>query len=109
MADDQPAALRVGDVAVSLKGRDRGTVALVWGILAHGRVAIVDGDVHPVSRPKAKNLRHLRVLGHSADLAHRLALGRPLSDGEVHAALAPYREAQAETTGEGGSGDGQGG
>jgi len=42
-----------GDVVASLRGRDRGTVAMVWGLLGRDRVAIVDGDVHPIARPKA--------------------------------------------------------
>ena len=98
-----------GDVVASLKGRDRGTVALVWGILGRERVAIVDGDVHPLARPKAKNRRHLELVGHAAEMAHRISQGEPLSDGDVQSALAPWRQDRRETAGEGGSGDGQGG
>lgn len=98
-----------GDVVASLKGRDRGTVALVWGLLGHERVAIVDGDVHPLARPKAKNRRHLRRIGHAPEMAHRIAQGEGLSDGDVQAALQPFRERDSEMAGEGGSGDGQGG
>ena len=108
MADARPEAAPVapGDVVTSLKGRDRGMVALVWGTLGSRRVAIVDGDIHPLARPKAKNRRHLRLLGHSATLAHRMAVGEALSDGDVQAALAPWRQERSETVGEGGSGDG---
>lgn len=112
MADAKADAAQVaaGDVVASLKGRDRGTVALVWGILGSERVAIVDGDVHPLARPKAKNRRHLRLLGHAAEMAHRMAVGEALSDGDVQAALGPWRRDESEAAaGEGGSGDGQGG
>jgi large subunit ribosomal protein L14e len=104
-----PPPVAAGDVVASLKGRDRGTVALVWGILGRERVAIVDGDVHPLARPKAKNRRHLELIGHAPEMAHRMAQGQPVSDGDVQAALAPFRQAATETAGEGGSGDGQGG
>lgn len=109
MADAQLPALAPGDVVTSLRGRDRGTVALVWGVLGRQRVAIVDGDVHPLARPKAKNRRHLAPVAHATDLAHRIAVGEPLSDGEIQAVLAHYAKAQAESTGEGGNGNGQGG
>lgn len=101
--------LGVGDVVASLRGRDRGTLALVWGILGRERVAIVDGDVHPLARPKPKNRRHLRLVGHAAELAHRIAQGEPLSDGDVQRALGPFREMTGEAAGKGESGDGQGG
>ena len=109
MGDAELPPLAPGDIVVSLRGRDRGTVALVWGIFGRQRVAIVDGDAHPLARPKPKNRRHLQALGHATDLAHRIALGEPLSDGEIQQALNRYQGSQANTTGEGGNGNGQGG
>ena len=110
MAEPDLAALVPGDLVTSLRGRDRGTVSLVWGILGRQRVAIVDGALHPLARPKAKNRRHLQAMGHATDLAHRIALGQPLSDGEIRKAIAAYVEAQrvAQSTGEGGSRSGEG-
>lgn len=102
-------AVSPGDVVVSLRGRDRGTVAMVWGILGRDRVAIVDGDVHPLARPKAKNRRHLQLIGHAAEMAHRIAAGTALSDGDIQASLTPWRATQAQVAGEEGSGDGKGG
>ena len=110
MAEPDLAALVPGDLVTSLRGRDRGTVSLVWGILGRQRVAIVDGELHPLARPKAKNRRHLQAMGHATDLAHRIALGQPLSDGEIRKAIAAYVEAQrvAQSNGEGGSRSGEG-
>lgn len=109
MADAELPPLAPGDIVTSLRGRDRGTVALVWGILGRQRVAIVDGDAHPLGRPKPKNRRHLEALGHATELAHRIALGERLSDGEIQQALDRFQSAQENTTGEGGNGNGQGG
>ena len=111
MADGQAEAVVVspGDVVTSLRGRDRGTVAMVWGLLGRDRVAIVDGDVHPIARPKAKNRRHLRLIGHAAEMAHRMATGTAMSDGDISSALEPWRQGTAQTAGEEGSGDAKGG
>jgi len=109
MAEEIGPPLAVGDVAVSLRGGDRGTVVLVWGILGGQRVAVVDGDVHPLRRPKPKNVRHLRRLGRSEELAHRMAVGERLTDADVERALAPHRQALEGLKGEGGDDDGQGG
>jgi large subunit ribosomal protein L14e len=100
MPDAQLPVLHPGDVVISLRGRDRGRVALVWGVLSDQRVAIVDGEVHPIRRPKRKNRRHLKKLGHDPQLAHRLAEGR-IADGDIQKALAPYAQAMS------GEGDGQ--
>jgi len=91
MAEPVLPDLSPGDVVESLRGRDRGTVALVWGMLGRQRAAIVDGDVHPVSHPKPKNRRHLRQVGRDLTIARRMIDGHGLSDGEIQAALAPFR------------------
>jgi transcription elongation factor len=103
MADPAPPELRPGDVVRSLAGRDRGTVGVVWGILSSHRVAVVDGAVHPLAKPKAKNRRHLEVLGQDGDLAHRIASGRRISDGEICAALRAWQDQDGA---KGGSEDG---
>ncbi len=95
MPEAELAVLEPGDVVRSLKGRDTGEVALVWGVLSDHRVAIVDGDVHPITRPKQKNRRHLARLGHQKELASRMAQAR-ITDADLRAALAVYREAAAQ-------------
>lgn len=92
MAEPETYALSPGDVVLSLAGRDQGSVGVVWGILSGRRAAVVDGDLHPVSRPKAKNHRHLERLGTDADLAARIAHGQAMTDAELRTALAPFRE-----------------
>jgi large subunit ribosomal protein L14e len=82
--------LEPGDVVRSLRGRDRGDVAVVWGILSEHRVAIVDGDRHPIARPKPKNRRHLVRLGHHREIASWMAQAH-ISDATIRTALLPYR------------------
>jgi methionyl aminopeptidase len=91
MSEPQALDLQPGDVVRSLAGRDRGTIGVVWGLISARRVAVVDGEVHPVSRPKPKNRRHLERLASDPVLAERIAHGRSLSDAELRSLLAPYR------------------
>lgn len=97
MPEDGLPSLEPGDVVRSLKGRDRGNVSLVWGVLTEQRVALVDGEMHPLARPKPKNRRHLVRLGHHKELASRMATAR-ISDSDLRQSLAPYRKA-AQTLG----------
>ncbi|MDR0859061.1 MAG: KOW domain-containing RNA-binding protein [Oscillospiraceae bacterium] len=46
----------------SLAGRDKGTLYLKVGE-SPGRVLVVDGKYHKLAKPKAKNPKHLQLLG----------------------------------------------
>ena len=52
----------MGAVVRSRSGRDRYRLYVVIGVTEDGRVLIADGRLHPLQRPKRKNLRHLTVL-----------------------------------------------
>lgn len=54
----------IGSVVRSKGGRDRKRVFLVVGVCddGTGRVLVADGELHPLAKPKKKNLRHLAVL-----------------------------------------------
>lgn len=72
---------RQGSVARSLAGRDKGKLLLVTGSRGN-RVLVCDGKERPLSRPKAKNPRHLEAAPFSlpdkamrSDKALRRALG----------------------------------
>lgn len=91
-----------GALVRSLKGRDRGRTFLVLEDRGE-RVLIVDGDIHPLARPKRKNPKHVALLAMPPpELAERFRR-QILRDEELRTVLLQwYGEG-------GGSGDGQGG
>ena len=56
----------IGSVVLSLAGRDRKRPFLIVGLsedqYEDGYVLIANGRLHPLEKPKRKNLRHLAVL-----------------------------------------------
>lgn len=54
----------LGAIVRSLKGRDRHRVFMITGACSDGSscVLVADGVLHPLSKPKKKNLCHLAVL-----------------------------------------------
>ena len=51
----------VGRVVYSKAGRDRKRPFVIVGVTEEGAVLIADGKLHPVAKPKRKNLRHLEI------------------------------------------------
>lgn len=56
--------LKLGDIVQSTKGRDRGTIYVVVELLPPRFCLVSDGRKRPVSEPKKKSYRHLKLLGH---------------------------------------------
>lgn len=54
--------MKPGEIVRSVKGRDRGYLAVVVGTTGQ-RVLIADGQYHLVDHPKPKNPKHLESLG----------------------------------------------
>lgn len=51
-----------GQAAISLAGRDKGRAFLIVEILDEGYVAIADGQLRKIDKPKRKKLKHLKLL-----------------------------------------------
>lgn len=51
--------VRVGRVAKSKTGRDKGRVFLVYQVLENDYVTVVDGDLRRLDKPKKKKVKHL--------------------------------------------------
>jgi len=58
----QEGGLRVGQLVRSKAGRDAGGYFLVVGVKDRQTVAIADGRLRRISRPKLKNVKHLEAL-----------------------------------------------
>lgn len=49
-----------GQVVRSLQGRDKGMILMVYGILDHSHVLVVDGKKRKLDNPKKKKTKHLQ-------------------------------------------------
>lgn len=52
-------ALSVGDMAVSLKGHDKGRLYIVVTEVSNDFVLVADGNYRPTANPKLKRRKHL--------------------------------------------------
>lgn len=77
---------RLGGVAQSLSGRDKGRLYIV--VKAEGnRLALVDGEYRTLSNPKYKNCRHVRLMPvFFPEIAERAGEGKD-ENSEIRAAL----------------------
>ncbi len=82
-------------IVLSLAGHDRGRLFLV--LAAEGeRVLVADGKGRKLATPKRKNPRHLRCVGLSAHPAvQRLHRGEAVSDRQLRAVLAAFRDSDS--------------
>ena len=78
----------LGAVATSRAGHDKGQAFVIIGRADSEHVLLADGRKRPVTRPKKKKLRHLRVEPHMAEEIRTLLLGgtQP-QDADVRKAL----------------------
>ena len=79
----------LGQLVVSLAGRDKGSVCAIVGIAdEEGFVLIADGRTRKVERPKKKKLKHLKILYELPDEKGRLAESRLTNRGIREAIVA---------------------
>ncbi len=84
--------MEIGDVVLSLRGRDQGRLFLVVG-QSLDRVLVTDGDLRPVTKPKAKNPRHVAAAGRLREAEReRLRQGPKPGDDEVRRWLQDLQE-----------------
>ena len=85
-------AFGVGSVVRSKCGRDRKRIFLIVGVCddGSGRVLLADGELHPLSKPKKKNLSHLAVLAAAGAEDTSFQFG---SDSEINDYLKSFEEA----------------
>ncbi|MGI9953030.1 KOW domain-containing RNA-binding protein [Moorellaceae bacterium AZ2] len=81
--------LQVGQLVYSQAGRDRGRPFLVWEIISPRRVALVDGKLRRVAKPKIKNTLHVQAANRRAEeIAVKRQRGEAVTDAEVRRAIA---------------------
>ncbi|MBQ3089328.1 MAG: KOW domain-containing RNA-binding protein [Oscillospiraceae bacterium] len=82
------------EIVLSLAGHDKGQLYLV--LRDEGdRALVADGKGRKLATPKRKSRKHLQSVGTSAHpAAERLHRGEAVSDKEVRAVLAAFRESE---------------
>ena len=83
----------VGDLVISLRGRDTRTIYMVLRVDATGRIQVSDGKYHPLQKPKTKNPRHLRKV--YTEVLN--AGGAPMQNEIIRAAIKQFRKTEAFT------------
>ena len=86
----------IGSVVRSLCGRDRKRIFMIVGICegTSDCVYVCDGRLHPLSKPKKKNLRHLAVLAAATEEGTSILSGK--SDEETFRYLESFEKSKEE-------------
>lgn len=86
------ASIHPSQIVLSLAGRDRGQLYFVFKDEGEF-VQLVNGKGRKLATPKRKRKKHLRCVGTSAHpAATRLHRGEAVSDKQLRAALAAFRD-----------------
>lgn len=73
---------RVGQVVLSRRGKDRGSLYVVVGFPERDRLALADADRFNVSRPKKKNPKHVQPTSlFTAEVADWVESGKDIDRG----------------------------
>lgn len=87
-------AINQTEIVLSLAGHDKGRLYFV--LKDEGdRLLVADGRGRKLATPKRKSKKHLKSVGTSAHpAAYRLHRGEAVSDKQLRAALAAFRESE---------------
>lgn len=78
---------RIGALALSTAGRDRGRPFLIVGMTDDGTALIADGKLRKVGNPKKKKLKHLTILSASSEERRQKILAGQATDAFVRRTL----------------------
>lgn len=78
----------VGRVATSRAGRDKDRSFIIVSVIDGSHVAVADGKLRKLSKPKKKKLKHLVLEKDSADIIRqRLVEGQQVFDAQIRSCL----------------------
>ena len=77
--------IQVGDLVISLTGRDKNEWFLVLDI-TETRVKIIDGKTHRIDSPKTKNIKHIKLIlaTNLNEIVENIKQGKPVSNKKVY-------------------------
>ncbi len=80
--------LRHGQLVRSIRGRDRNQYYLIIEMVGEKFINAVNGKNHPLSKPKKKNLKHVKVMMLVAkEIENKFANGNQVTDSEIRASI----------------------
>ncbi len=89
--------LKIGQIAKSKAGRDRGRVFIIIRILDEQHVLVCDGDLRKLSSPKKKKVKHLVIYNTVlTEFAEKLQGNENLDDAYVRKLLTPFTQSASE-------------
>jgi large subunit ribosomal protein L14e len=97
---------KVGRIVEVVKGRDKGLHAVVVGHVPDRYVLLADGHVRKVTKPKKKNVLHVRFTPHHVTTRQTSAADSEgkFTNAQLRYALRELRETQATSRSEEGDG-----
>ena len=85
--------IEVGSVVYSKAGRDKGNCYLVIAVVSNNYFLVADGKARILSKPKLKNIRHIKTKGVVLDVIKEKILdNKQVFDSEIKSALRAYIE-----------------
>lgn len=83
--------IRIGQVVVSIAGRDKGSYFIISKILENGYVEIIDGKYRKLSSPKKKKIKHLKLkLQVLTKIAEKIENNQTIFDSEIRSGLKAF-------------------
>ena len=80
--------LRYGQIVKSIKGRDCHQYYLIVGLIGDKYLSLTDGVKHPITKPKKKNIKHVKIsMSVDKDFEERLLRGEPLTNSQIKTAI----------------------
>lgn len=85
--------LNVGDLVISIAGRDKGEIFLVVDYNEE-KALIVDGKTRKIKKPKNKNIKHLKKVSKASliEFALRIRKGESVANEKVFRAIKAEKE-----------------
>ena len=85
--------MKLGQVVLSVAGRDAGKYFAVVEIVDENHVKIADGDLRRIKTAKLKKIKHIKTSGETLDkIAEKLENGLQVFDSELKSAIRIYNE-----------------
>ncbi|NLK67953.1 MAG: RNA-binding protein [Clostridiaceae bacterium] len=83
----------IGRFVYSRAGRDKGRLFIVVRIIDENFVAVADGDLRTIERPKKKRIKHLKYTDVvSDDILQKLKNGKQPLDSDIRKAISEVRD-----------------
>lgn len=84
--------LKEGQVVMSISGRDKGRIFLVYEVIDARTVRVVNGKLRGVEKAKLKNTKHLMAYGDVIDNFYDDTIPASMNNKKIRDLIKPYEE-----------------